>query len=245
MKTKQSKSQYSKTINRKITGTKNLLKNPRFWVGIAIVIILSLCIFGPLKVFFDGDYLIEKIRYLQQYQCCAILGFVGIYAALTVIGIPGTVLTVAGGIVFGLSWGTFWSVVGATIGAIGAFWVARFLLHDLIEHKFGKHPALNKFKMAVNDRPFQFVLAVRFAPISPFNVVNFLFGLTPIHWIPYSLGTFIGIIPGTLIYTWLGVSGFEAVEGGDRLPFFIALGFLGLLSVIPLLARKKKPKSTN
>ncbi len=123
---------------------------------------------------------------------------------------------------------------------MGSFWAARYLLHDWIEKRFGAHPALVKFKGAVLDKPFSFVLAVRFAPISPFNVVNFLFGLTPIHWVPYSVGTFIGIIPGTLAYTWLGTSGSEAIAGGDRLPFFLALGFLTLLSIIPFLARKKQ-----
>ncbi|NEQ81179.1 MAG: TVP38/TMEM64 family protein, partial [Moorea sp. SIO2I5] len=56
----------------------------------------------------------------------------------------------------------------------------------------------------------------------------------------YTLGTFFGIIPGTLAYTWLGVTGGEALQGGDRLPFFLALSFLGILSALPLLAKGKK-----
>ncbi len=97
---------------------------------------------------------------------------------------------------------------------------------------------MTKFNQAVKDQPISFVLAVRFAPISPFNVVNFLFGLTPIHWFYYTVATFFGIIPGTLAYTWLGTSGVEALEGGDRLPFFLALGLLTLLSLIPLFHKK-------
>jgi uncharacterized membrane protein YdjX (TVP38/TMEM64 family) len=186
--------------------------------------------FSPLKLVFDQNFLVQ---HLQNYSCCAVGGFIIVYIILTIVGIPGTILTVAGGIAFGLSWGTFWSVLGATLGAIGAFWTARYLLHNWIEEKFGHHPALAKFKQAVKDQPLAFVLAVRFAPISPFNIVNFLFGLTPIHWIPYALGTFIGIIPGTLAYTWLGVTGAQAWQGGDRLPFFCALGILGLLSILP------------
>ena len=214
-----------------------LLKSGRFWIAIALIICLLLSVFGPLKVLFDQDFLVQQI---QKYSCCAVIGFLLVYTVVTIIGVPGTILTIAGGIVFGLSWGTFWSVIGATLGAIGSFWTARYLLHDWIETKFGKHKALTKFKQAVNKKPLSFVLAVRFAPISPFNVVNFLFGLTQINWIPYSLGTFIGIIPGTLAYTWLGVSGSEALQGGDRLPFFLALGFLTLLSVLPICASKKQ-----
>lgn len=212
-----------------------LCTNKRSWIGIIILSCILLCTVGPLKVIFDQDYLVNSLHNLQEYSCCAAGLFVLIYTILTVIGIPGTILTVAGGLVFGLSWGTFWSVLGATLGAMGAFWTARYLLHKQIEKRFGHHQALIKFNQAVTSKPFAFVLAVRFAPISPFNVVNFLFGLTSIHWFPYSLGTFIGIIPGTLAYTWLGVSGMEALEGGEKTSLFLAIGLLTLLSAIPLL----------
>jgi uncharacterized membrane protein YdjX (TVP38/TMEM64 family) len=219
-----------------------LLKNHRFWVSLLILIGLALCFLSPLKVLFDQSFLVE---HLQKYSCCAVAIFIALYIILTIVGVPGTILTLAGGIAFGLSWGTFWSVVGATLGAIGAFWLARYLLHDTINHKFGHHPALAKFKKAVQHQPLSFVLTIRFAPISPFNIVNFLFGLTPIHWIPYSLGTFIGIIPGTLAYTWLGVSGSRALQGEDSLSFFLALGILTLLSIMPMLLGKKISKSAS
>jgi uncharacterized membrane protein YdjX (TVP38/TMEM64 family) len=94
-------------------------------------------------------------------------------------------------------------------------------------------------RLPQTDKPFTFVLAVRFAPISPFNVVNFVFGLTPIHWLPYTLATFFGIIPGTLAYTWLGVSGERAIQGSDRVSFFIAIALLTILSIIPICAKKR------
>ncbi|MGB3692173.1 MAG: TVP38/TMEM64 family protein [Spirulinaceae cyanobacterium] len=220
---------------RKLTKPITILKSYRFWLAIALIICILLCIFGPLKVIFNQDYLVEKI---QSHGKLAALKFIFTYILLTIIGIPGTILTIAGGIVFGLFWGTLWSVVGATLGAIGAFWTARYLLHGWIERKLGKHKALVKFKQAVVKKPLTSVLVVRFAPISPFNIVNFLFGLTPINWLPYSTGTFFGIIPGTLAYTWLGVSGLEAWQGGEKLSFYLALGFLTLLSLLPLLAKK-------
>ncbi len=226
------RSQPLKTHSRR-----KLRPSPRLWLAVVLGAVLLFCLFGPLKVLFNQDLLVQ---YLRANPCCVTIPFILVYAAVTVIGVPGTILTIAGGLVFGLGWGSLWSVIGATLGAMGSFWAARYLLHDWIEKRFGAHPALVKFKGAVRSKPFSFVLAVRFAPISPFNVVNFLFGLTPIHWVPYSLGTFIGIIPGTLAYTWLGTSGSEALAGGERLPFILALGFLTLLSIIPFLARKKQ-----
>ncbi|HBE19547.1 MAG TPA: TVP38/TMEM64 family protein [Cyanobacteria bacterium UBA11149] len=177
---------------------------------------------------------------LQQWGNAAVCLFILIYTIATVLGIPGTILTIAGGAVFGLIWGTLWSVVGATLGAVGAFWAARYLLRDWAKRQFGDHKALVSFNQAVTDKPVAFVLAVRFAPISPFNIVNFLFGLTPIEAYHYTIGTFFGIIPGTIAYTWLGVTGDAAWRGGDSLPFFIALCFLGLLSLLPILVRNKR-----
>lgn len=227
-----------KTKQHKFNGSKkSRWKSPRLWLGLTLALVLTFCIFGPGKLLFDVNFLVAQI---QKYSCCAVIGFIVLYTLLTVIGAPGTILTVAGGVIFGLSWGTFWSVIGATLGAIGAFFLARYLCHDWVEKRCGKHQTLTKFKQAVKTQPLLFVLAVRFAPISPFNVVNFLFGLTPIHWLPYALGTFIGIIPGTLAYTWLGMSGSQALQGGSRLPFFLALAFLALLSAIPILTRKRK-----
>ncbi|AFY40455.1 SNARE associated Golgi-related protein [[Leptolyngbya] sp. PCC 7376] len=176
---------------------------------------------------------------LQILPCCVVPLFLGLYIVLTIFGIPGTVLTTAGGILFGLSWGTFWSVVGATLGALGAFWAARYILQDWAGKRFRDHRLLKKIRTSVSKKPLAIVLALRFAPITPFNLLNFLFGLTPIHWVPYTLGTFIGIIPGTILYTWLGVSGKTALSGGDRLPLIMALTALCLLSLIPPVLMNK------
>ena len=216
----------------------SILLNPRFGVAIALVSSLLLCTIGPARSIFNQAFLVD---YFNNNSCsnCVILTFLGLYTVLTVIGIPGTLLTVVGGLIFGLWWGALWSAIGATLGALGAFWVARYLLRDYIIHKFAHYKRLNIFNQAVIDKPIAFVLAIRLAPISPFNVVNFLFGLTPLHWVTYTATTFIGIIPGTLAYTWLGTSGQSALSGGDRTSFFLALGLLTILSIIPWIARKK------
>ncbi|MBW4493937.1 MAG: TVP38/TMEM64 family protein [Oscillatoria princeps RMCB-10] len=214
-----------------------LIKSPRFWLAVALLSCLLLCFFGPLKVLLDHTFL---VAHLERWGNWAVCLFVLAFALATVLGLPGVVFPIAGGAVFGLFWGTFWSVVGATLGAMGAFWVARCLLHDWAERRFGHHKALRRLKQAVAGNPLAFVVAIRLAPISPFNVVNFLFGLTPVSWVTYSAGTFFGIIPGTLAYTWLGVTGLSALQGGDRLPFFMALGFLALLCFLPVLARRER-----
>ncbi|MEO8889922.1 MAG: TVP38/TMEM64 family protein [Coleofasciculaceae cyanobacterium] len=214
-----------------------LLKNPKFWLASAILGLLLLCWLTPLKVLFDQKFLEQQLQQLGNWAICL---FVLVYTLATVVGVPGTVLTVAGGAVFGIIWGALWSVIGATLGAIGAFWVARYLSRDLAEKWFGRHKYLQQFNEAVRDKPLNFVLAVRFAPICPFNLVNFLFGLTPISCLDYAIGTFFGIIPGTLAYTWLGVAEGTALQEGDRFSFFLALTFLTLLSVLPVWVKRKR-----
>lgn len=156
------------------------------------------------------------------------------------IGIPGTVFVIVGGAVYGLWWGTLWSVIGATLGAIAAFWLARYLLHDWFTARFKHNAYVQHISRALYQKGLSCVLAIRFSPVSPFNLVNFALGLTPVSMRAYSVGTFIGIIPGTLIYTWLGVTGAEAISGGKLLPLFCCLLLLAIISAIPLIVSRRQ-----
>ena len=220
----------------KISGISKL-KDRRVLAGLFFCGLFLAVFTTPLRQVFDQMYLVER---LKANSCCVIGLFLVLYTLLTVAGIPGTVLTIVGGIVFGIWWGTLWSVVGATMGALGAFLAARYLFRESLKNKFQHNKYLNKFEQSIKNNPFCFVLAIRFAPISPFNVVNFLFGLTPLHWFKYTAATFIGIIPGTFAYVWLGTSGLDALSGENKLSFILALGFLACLSLAPLLIKQQK-----
>ncbi|NJP10699.1 MAG: TVP38/TMEM64 family protein [Leptolyngbyaceae cyanobacterium RU_5_1] len=205
------------------------------WIALGVVAFAAVCLFTPAKALFDEEFLITEFKLLGAY---APLFFVLLFTVAVSLGFPGNVMAVAGGAVFGLFWGTLWSLLGSTLGAVGAFWLARYLLHDWVKRHFGHYSMLQRLNQAIAYYPFTFTLAVRFTPLSPFSLVNFLFGLTPIDLKTYTLGTFLGLIPLTLAYSWIGVTGREVLHGGDRFPFFLALGFLTLLSLLPMLARK-------
>jgi uncharacterized membrane protein YdjX (TVP38/TMEM64 family) len=207
------------------------------WLIMALLGLVFLCSFGSLKDLYDQTFLVMQLHKIGSY---AALLFVLFFTGATLVGFPSNVMIVAGGAVFGLVWGTVWSVVGSTLGAIGAFLLARYLLRDWTEARFGQHLTLCRFNQAISHNSLSCVLAVRLTPISPFSLVNFLFGLTPIDLKPYAVGTFFGIIPRTLAYTWLGISGNQAVHGGNLLPFVVVLILLILLSILPFFARKKQ-----
>ncbi|MEM9907583.1 MAG: TVP38/TMEM64 family protein [Cyanobacteria bacterium P01_D01_bin.44] len=164
--------------------------------------------------------------------------FIGAHVVANAFGVPATLLVIVGGAVFGVFWGTIWSVIGATLGAIAAFWLARYLLHDWFKRRFDRSRRLREFNQMMHHQGLSCVMAIRFAPISPFNLVNFLLGLTSVPLRHYALGTLVGIIPGTLIYTWLGVTGRDALHGESLLPLILCLSFLALLSVMPIVAKR-------
>jgi uncharacterized membrane protein YdjX (TVP38/TMEM64 family) len=198
-----------------------------------LILILGISV-SPVHLLFDREFL---AGWLTQMGYRAVISYLLLLVGATMVGLPATILTLAGGIVFGLTWGTIWSVIGATGGAVGAFWLSRSLLHDLTLRWFGQHQLLIWLNRMVTGNPFWVVFFVRFAPISPFNLVNYLFGLTRISVWPYALGTFLGIMPGTFLYVCLGVTGDAALHGENPWPFLMALSLLGGLSLLPLIRR--------
>ncbi|NEQ96576.1 MAG: TVP38/TMEM64 family protein [Cyanothece sp. SIO2G6] len=178
------------------------------------------------------------VEVFDRHPTGGVMLFLAAHTIAAVLGVPGTFLVVIGGVVFGLVWGTIWSVVGATLGAIAAFCIARYCLRHWVEQCWRDHKAFKTLNGLLHQSELSCVLAIRFAPISPFSVVNFLFGLTRVPLKTYVVGTSVGIIPGTLAYTWLGVAGHEAWSGHGLMSLALALGVLALLSVAPVILKR-------
>lgn len=192
----------------------------------------------PPSLLFDPDALMQHL----DMQQCGVCIFVVAQVVATVLGLPGTVLVIAGGAIFGLVWGTIWSTLGSTVGAIVAFYAARYFLRDWVVCCFGHQKAVQQLNQMMSQNSLSCVLAVRFAPVSPFNVMNFLFGLTPVSLRTYTIGTFLGIIPGTFIYTGLGVSGRKALAGEGVFYLSLSLFALALLSILPVLLKRLRSR---
>ncbi len=212
-----------------------ILQHKLFWLLALVSLALVVC-FGPLGHRFEHAALVNTFQHTHWGAAL----FIVAHVAATMLGLPGTLLVVVGGSVFGLLWGTVWSVVGATLGAIAAFYVARYLLRDWIEARFAKSGLLQRLNCTIDRNSVTCVLVTRLAPISPFSVVNFLFGLTQISLQPYALGTFVGIVPGTLLYTWLGLAGKEALTGGSAVPLMMVVAALLGLSAIPIVTSSRR-----
>jgi len=167
------------------------------------------------------------------------LAFVAGYALATTFGFSGLVLTLTGGAVFGFWWGSLLNWLGANLGATLAFQLARRLGRDGLETVVGDR--LAGIDRVTHQSGFAWLLRLRLSPIVPFNLLNFASGLTAIPWRTYAAATALGILPGTLVYTFFA----DAILAGSReathaafLKVLIAGVLLVLLSFAPTLAKR-------
>lgn len=206
-----------------------------FWLLVLLSLILVVC-WHHANLFFNPQALLKALSSLGPWTVPV---FLIAHILATMVGVPGTLLVLVGGAKFGVWWGSLWSLIGATVGAIAAFGVARYLMQDWFRDRFYRRQIFRKIDKVMDTHSFNCVLAVRFAPLSPFNLVNFLFGLTSVSAGAYTLGTVIGIAPGTVAYTWIGQAGFDALQGEGLWPLTLAMGFLAILSLVPIYLRKR------
>jgi len=161
--------------------------------------------------------------------------FMLIYVVGTVFFLPGSVLTLAGGALFGPVLGTFYNLTAATVGAMVSFIAARYLAHDWVEKKTGGR--MKQLKQGVEAEGWRFVAFVRLVPLFPFNLLNYALGLTRIKFSHYSIATYVCMLPGAIAYTYLGYASREAIAGGEGLvqKIMLALALLAIVGFLPSL----------
>jgi len=161
--------------------------------------------------------------------------FILIYALATVLFLPGSVLTLAGGALFGPVLGTLYNLTGATLGATLAFLIARYLAADWVADKTGGR--VKQLINGVEAEGWRFVAFVRLVPLFPFNLLNYALGLTRLRLLHYILATCLFMLPGAIAYTYLGYAGREAVAGGEGMirKGLLALALLAVVAFLPRL----------
>jgi len=169
--------------------------------------------------------------------------FVLLYAALTVLLFPGSVVTAAGGALFGIVFGTLLSVIGATLGASAAFLIARRLGRRDVELITGER--VRAMDAWLERRGFFAILGLRLVPLVPFNALNYAAGVTALRPASYVLGTAVGIVPGA--FAWAALGGSIGDPLSPRFLGAVALVvFLTVLgALVDRLARPGRGASTN
>src|SRR5262245_18888733 len=179
------------------------------------------------------------IRFLGPW---APVGYTVLYALAAVAFVPGVIFALAGGALFGPFWGSILNLTGATLGATSAFLIARYVAGDWVARKAGGR--LKRLVDGVDAEGWRFVAFVRLVPLFPFNLSNYVLGLTRIPLRHYVLATFVCMTPGAVAYTWLGHAGRGALAGETTAVHYgaLALGLLAAIAFLPrLIVRMRKP----
>ncbi len=207
------------------------------------------------------DYLsLETLRTQQEslqamvaaHPVLAFLSFIAIYAAVTVLMMPGALwVTIAGGLLFGLVGGSLATIAGATLGASLLYFAANLSIGRTLRERAG--PFVRKMEDGFRDDELSYMFFMRLFPGVPFPVANIAPALLGAKYRNFALTTALGIVPGVLAYTWIGAglgATFAAGEdpdlasvAGNLLPAFIALGLVALLPVIYRKVFRKAPPS--
>ncbi|MEM7610285.1 MAG: TVP38/TMEM64 family protein [Pseudomonadota bacterium] len=163
------------------------------------------------------ERLTDLVRWIEANKQTAWLVFIAVYVAATVLMLPGSILTVAAGYVFGVLYGTALVSISSILGATAAFLVGRSLGRGWVRDKIGTDGRLSAIDKATEERGFLVMLLLRLSPIFPFNVMNYLMSLTGMKLKHYFFGSWIGMLPGTLLYVYIGsaASDLQALVSGD------------------------------
>lgn len=197
-----SKRAYSKTVRRLASGLGLTM------MSLFLTVFLSTSPAIAQTATSDGGFSIQQLlgdalQWIQDLGPVGAIAFMAIYIVATVAFLPGSVLTLGAGVVFGVVKGSILVFIGATLGATAAFLVGRYLARGWVAKKIEGNRKFKAIDEAVGREGFKIVLLTRLSPVFPFNLLNYAFGLTGVSLKDYFLGC-IGMLPGTVMYVYLG-----------------------------------------
>lgn len=181
-------------------------------------------------------FLQNTLQWINSLGSLGGIVFIGIYIIATLAFLPAAILTLGAGVIFGVIWGSLYVFIGATLGAIAAFLVGRYLARGWVKEKISSYKKFTNIDQAVSKEGLKIIFLIRLSPLFPFNLLNYALGLTNVSLKDYSLASF-GMIPGTIMYVYLGyLAGDLALIGNksqpDNMIFHWLIQIIGLISTI-------------
>ena len=219
--------------------------------SILIAVVLAVFLLVPRERY--QEILRTFLEWVQDQGAAGplVIGIVYIFACILLL--PGSVITLAAGFSFGLLTGFITVFLGSNLGASAAFWIGRTLARDWVARRVAGNAKFQAIDRAVGEQGFKIVLLLRLSPIIPFNLLNYALGLTRVSFRDYALASLIGMLPGILMYVYLGSLVMNLadllagkVEGGvgQKVLFFGGLAATVIVTIlITRVARKELTKS--
>jgi len=184
------------------------MKRRRLWILLAV-----LAIAGLVVVLLPGrEAVVRLAQAARDTGSAGVALFFLAYIASTVALLPGSLLTLAAGFAYGPIWGLMLASPASVAGATAAFLLGRTLLRDWASRKVAKSPKARAIDSAVEREGFKLVLLLRLSPVFPFNMLNYALGLSKVRLGTYVAASFLGMLPGTALYVYLGALAPAAAE---------------------------------
>jgi uncharacterized membrane protein YdjX (TVP38/TMEM64 family) len=231
-------------------------KKGKAWVKLVIVaaiLVVAFVVanqFGLFDIFKEGtlrDQVVRLDEFFTGLGIWAPVVFILIWIVGCVFLLPGLPISIAGGLIFGAVWGSVWTTIGANLGAALAFLIGRYAARDMVAGWVEKNNALKKIDEGVRNQGWRMLMITRLVPLFPFNIQNYVYGLTDIKFSTYLLVTLPSMIPATIAFNFAAGSAREVVlQGGQPeavkktiIYLAIAAVFFVLLSLIPAWVKKR------
>jgi len=196
------------------------------YLGLAVALVLA------AKYLHVQHALKEALSWVGRLGPWGAITFIGIYVIAAVLFVPGSVLTLGAGAVFGLAWGSVYVSIGSTLGATAAFLTGRYFARDAIARKIEGNERFTAIDKAVGIQGWKIVVLTRLSPVFPFTLLNYAFGLTQVKLGHYVLASWIGMMPGTVMYVYLGTLARAATGERTRTTGEWVLYGVGLLATV-------------
>ncbi|MBI5154115.1 TVP38/TMEM64 family protein [Candidatus Poribacteria bacterium] len=201
---------------------------------LAVVVVTGLLVAS--RLFPIGEYLKQFLDWIRELGPLGYGLFVLAYVAASVFFLPGSVLTLGAGAVFGLAGGFAAVSIGSTLGGAASFLVGRFLARDAIAKRVQGNARFAAIDQAVGREGFKIVLLTRLSPVFPFNLLNYAYGLTKVPFWQFVFASWLGMMPGTLLYVYLGTAAGDLAGAGTGSAssggWGLAVKLLGLAATI-------------
>jgi uncharacterized membrane protein YdjX (TVP38/TMEM64 family) len=149
-------------------------------------------------------HLVDGMRFIQESGPWGWILFIGLYALCCLLFVPGSVLTIASGAVYGFVGGTLLVLTGNGLGSLLCLLVARYFLRDWMRRRVAANPKIHAIEEAVKSNDWKLVFLTRLSPVMPFSLINYSLGLTGISPWRFLAATELGAVPATVVYVYMG-----------------------------------------
>ncbi len=178
------------------------------------------------------ELLTNALNWVEQLGFAGPVIFISIYIVACVLFIPGSALTLGAGAIFGVVKGSIFVSVGSTLGATAAFLVGRYVARDWVARKIAKNAKFAAVDQAVGNEGWIIVGLTRLSPVFPFSLLNYAYGLTKVSLRDYVVASWIGMMPGTVMYVYIGSLARLGVEAEQTTTAQTVLKIVGLLATV-------------